>query len=118
MSASWNDNRAFPKGFAIAAIGIVAVFIVALVGFAFLHPAGYSGLYPWFPFGFFWIWPFGFILFFLFAKSFFWGWGWRSGYWADDGDSERILAVRYARGEITKEQFERVRKDLQKQGSS
>ena len=93
------------------AIGVVAVFIVALVGFAFLRPEG-PGLYAWFPFGFFWIWPLGFIVFFLIAKSFFWGWGWRSGHWSDYGDAERILAARYARGEITKEEFERVRKGL------
>jgi uncharacterized membrane protein len=57
----------------------------------------------------------GFFVFFLVAKSFFWGWGWRSGYSTDYGDAERILAVRYARGEITKEEFERVRKDFEKQ---
>src|SRR5712692_5829284 len=119
MTTSWSRNRGFPWLFVAIAAGIIAVSTVVAVGTVFVPSAGYAGrafFYPWSPFGFFWIWPlFGFLIIFLVAKWFFWGWGWRSDYWAHDSDAERILAERYARGEITREQFEQMKTDLERQ---
>jgi len=74
----------------------------------------YSGIHPWFIFGFlFWLVPliiFG-IAVVLVAR-------WLSGRGGHENDSRggntavRILEERYAKGEITKEQFERMKKDL------
>ena len=70
--------------------------------------------HPWF-FGFlFWLLPvflFGTVVF-LVAR---WlaGTGGRQGHQTGHG-AVRILAERYARGEITKEQFEQMKKDIQR----
>ena len=102
--------------------------VVALVGLVFVafalsflfHPyapgMAYYG-YPWFGWGFF---PFGLIflciLFFIF-RIVFWGWGgwgWRRGYYRYGyGDPREIIRQRYARGEITKEQFDQMMRDLE-----
>ena len=57
----------------------------------------------------FWFWPlvplFWFLVFFLFVRFFFW----RRGPWAYYGprepDAKAILAERYARGEITHDEY-------------
>ena len=103
---------------------IVALAALVIVVFAlswFMHPfapmMAYYG-YPWPGWGFF---PFGFIFFFIFIcfifRFAFWGWGgrrYRRGYYRyGDGDSSEIVRQRYARGEITKEQFDQMMKDLE-----
>jgi len=81
----------------------------------------YNG-YPFFGGWFFW--PIGifFFLIFLFfvARVMFWGWGgggWRHrysyGYGYGYGDAHEILRQRYARGEISKEQFDQMTRDLE-----
>jgi putative membrane protein len=115
MSTGLRRNRGFPWFFVPIAVGIIAVLTVVIVSTVFVRPAGYAAqaIYPWFPFGFFWIWPlFGFLIIFFVAKWFFWGWGWRSDYWTRYSDAGSILAERYARGEITREQFEQMKKDI------
>jgi putative membrane protein len=82
-------------------------------------PFFFAGGHP-----FFFFFPFGFVFFLIFvffvARLLFWGggawWGWRGRgyrsryyYW---GDAREILRQRYARGEITKEQFEQMNRDL------
>ncbi len=49
----------------------------------------------------------------FFLLRFFW-WGWWGGRgWSYGGDSAmQVLRERFARGELTKEQFEQMRKDL------
>lgn len=74
--------------------------------------------YPAYHFWFFF--PFGFLFFFLFIflilRLVFWrgyrGWGYwgHRRYW---GDAKEILRQRYARGEITKDQFEQMLRDLE-----
>ena len=80
-----------------------------------MHGAPHFGL--WFPFGGFWIFV-GLLVFFGLARRALWGprwWGgWRGGYgWHDRADEAfHILRERYARGEITKEQYEAMMRDL------
>ncbi len=103
-------------GWIIAAV-VAIVVVLALLGFAamlYFHPVMY---YPYtgpgyFPFFFF---PFGFLVFFLFLflifRLVFWrSWGW--GYWGHRGyygmDPKDIIKRRYARGEITKDQYDQM----------
>lgn len=51
-----------------------------------------------------------------------WGWGWRGGYsrgyWRGQGyygGATEILRQRYAKGEITKDQFDQMMRDLKAQ---
>ncbi len=71
--------------------------------------------YPHPFFGF--IFPFGFLLFFLIFFVFRWLlFPWKRGYyghWYHGGGAEEILRQRYARGEITKEQFDQMMRDLE-----
>ena len=104
-------------------IAAVVIFIGTLVAHTYFYPAGmmYNG-YPWpgwwfFPFGLFF---FLIFLFFIFRVAFWgwWGgWGWRRRYWYGYGygygDAHEILRQRYARGEITKEQFDQMNRDLE-----
>jgi putative membrane protein len=94
-------------------VAIVLVF-AALAAHAFYPSAMPSG-YPIFGW---WFFPFGFIFFFIFIffilRMVFWGfggWGWRRGYYRYGGARE-ILRQRYARGEITKDQFDQMMRDL------
>ncbi len=73
----------------------------------------------WFPFG--WIWIFlGFFLFFGLLRFAFWGPRWWGGYYRHYGygpygrenDAYHILRERYARGEITKDQYDAMMRDL------
>jgi len=105
---------------------VLVVGSLAFWGFTFatgghVPPFFFGGIYP--PFFFFF--PFGFVFFLIFiffiARLIFWGtwWGWRGRggwgyrgryyYW---GDAKEILRQRYARGEITKEQFDQMNRDL------
>jgi len=102
----------------------VAVIVVGIFAFLAGLYSTKTGIplvthYPFFPTGFGWVGAL-FSLFFLFwVLSWFfrpWGWGWgyrrRYGWWRND-DAERILGERYARGEITKDQFEQMMRDLE-----
>ncbi len=80
-----------------------------------------------FPFGFGWVW--GILGFFFFLWIFSWifsPWGWGRSWWRWGGpyryyqpwgheDAVEILRARYARGEITKEQFDSMMQDLRRQ---
>jgi putative membrane protein len=104
-------------------IGILVLFlVVALVASAMYFWAPYAMgttpniSHPFFVFFFFF--PLGFILFLLLIAlvirlAFR---PWRRGYyrrWRDWDDANEILRQRYARGEITKEQFEQMQRDLE-----
>jgi putative membrane protein len=104
---------------------LIGVFVVPFVffgGFERGYPGPgpyYGGPYFFFPFGFF---IFIFIVFFAVRWIFWgWGWGWRRGRYQGrwgygyGGDATEILRLRYARGEITKEQFDQMKKDLDEQ---
>ncbi len=71
--------------------------------------------YPFFPFRFGWLGGiFLILLLFWVARWSFWPWRGRDGYAYryPTKDPESILKERYARGEITKEQFEQIMRDL------
>jgi putative membrane protein len=120
-----NYREQHPRRGGIFGWVILAVVIVAIVSFFAVvalrgYPTGpmmtYNGypVFGWwffFPFGFFFIF---FILFFVGRFIFWpWGWGWRRRYWYGYGDAHEILRQRYARGEITKEQFDQMTRDLE-----
>jgi len=100
---------------------LAGLFVVPLLNGLPARPFAY---YPFFFF------PFGFLIFF-FAIFFVvrvlvwglgWGWGWRGGYsrgyWRGQGyygDAKEILRQRYAKGEINKDQFDQMMRDLKAQ---
>jgi putative membrane protein len=105
---------------------ILAVLIIGFLTAAFYFAGPMVGAttvtYPYYPHplvGFFFF-PFGIILFFLLfafiVRLAFWPW--RRGYYGHHGrwrswdDANEILRQRYARGEITKDQFEQMQRDL------
>jgi len=73
------------------------------------------GFHPWFFFGFlFWLVPaivLGIAV--IFIAKWLSGSGRRENNPSDGNSAVRILQERYAKGEITKEQFEQMKKDLQ-----
>jgi len=87
---------------------------VSLVLFALGNTGTRTGFYPFFGFG----WGFIFLFFLFFWGLRWWGgWGWGWGgygrrYWRYGDDAHAILRTRYARGEITKDQFEQMMRDL------
>jgi uncharacterized membrane protein len=98
-------------------LGLLAALIIGgLVIFALGFAFGFLPFAIFRPFFFF---PIGFLIFILFLflifRFAFWGWGWgwrRRGYYYYS-DSKEILRQRYARGEITKEQFDQMMRDIQ-----
>ena len=96
---------------------LAATVIAASFYFKAASPQAY-GWWPWAPFGWFFFIPLLFVAFF--ALRFFWwgrwgGWGGRGWYYQGDS-AMQLLRERFARGEITKEQFEQMRKDLAQTG--
>ena len=129
MQTTYDDRHLRARNpFLWVIVAIAALAVVLFVGMALFHyyyPAGmpYNGYgSPWLGWAYF---PFGifFFLFFLFIilRFAFWGWwggwGWRRRYWYGFGygygDAHEILRQRYVRGEISKEQFEQMTRDLE-----
>jgi len=99
---------------------LLAILVVPLVYFGWF---AIHGVYPYFPRPYFFF-PLGIIVFFVLIfvgfRVLFWGWGWgawRRGYYGGygyyRGSSLEILDERYARGEITKEQYDQMKRDIQ-----
>jgi len=118
-----NENDYRPGGIfrwlAIGMVILILVWVAASIVSTVTHPMGmypYQFYHPFFfPFGIF----FGiFMIFIVFGalKWIFrpWRWGRRRRYWRYRDESYYILRERYARGEITKEQYEQMMQDLQK----
>jgi putative membrane protein len=107
-------------------LAMVAV-VLTLVGLSlyfrsYAPPPYYGAQYPglwigWPLFGVGWILiPLFFFGVFFALRWFFWGgWGWGRGWYGRyyDDPAIEVLRERFARGEITKEQFERMARDLQ-----
>ena len=124
MQTTYDDrHHGARNGFVWAMAALAVLAVVFFLGISLVHyyyPTGmpYYG-YPWFGW---WFFPFGFIFFLLFLffifRVVFWGWGggWgrRRRYWYGYyGDAREIVRQRYARGEITKEQFDQMNRDLE-----
>jgi putative membrane protein len=117
-------HRRALMGWVIGGLVILLLAGLLLVPFLYGFPARPYAFYPFFFF------PFGFLIFFFaiffVVRALFWGlgwgWGWRGGYsrgyWRGQGyygSATEILRMRYAKGEITKDQFDQMMRDLKAQ---
>jgi len=102
-----------PLRLVIVPVAFVAVVAVIVVGVS-LHfkPSApqYYGWWPWAPFGWFLFVPLFFVAFF--ALRFLWWGGWDSDWYGGEDSAMQVIKERFARGELTTEQFEQMRKDL------
>ena len=101
----------------LALIG-VAVFLTILFPAQFRHSG--MGYFPGWPFGVFWGLLWLFVVLWLFSWVFRWSWWTLHGPsryrryrgWYDQDSASVIARERYARGELTAEQFDKIMKDL------
>lgn len=92
-------------------VGVAVV--TSLVLFATRTPGTVGARFFFFPFGWFGA-IFLFFGFFWVLRWFFWPWRWHGRpYWRYRDDALYILRERYARGEISKEQYDQMMRDLQ-----
>jgi putative membrane protein len=127
MQATYGDqrpHRSNPLAWAVLAIVVLAVIAFFAVLAFHGYPMGMSPYYYGYSgFGWWFFFPFGFLFFlgiiFLVSRLIFWPWGWggawRRHYWYGYGDAREILRQRYARGEITKDQYDQMNRDLDQQ---
>ncbi len=118
----WHAGHWIRLGF----LAVFAVFVGAIIYFMLVvvpnAPAGTYIMYPWWGFGWIWIF-FLFFLFFGLLRFALWGPRWWGGYYRHYGygpygrenEAYHILRERYARGEITKDQYEAMMRDLYQQ---
>ncbi len=114
-------RRHIGRWIALGFLALFAVFVGAMVYFMFTYGPTYmtAGGYYFFPFGFLGIF-FLFFLLFGILRFAFWGPRWWGGYYRHSGygysgrenEAYHILRERYARGEITKDQYEAMMRDL------
>jgi uncharacterized membrane protein len=116
-----HPHRVHPFAWAVLGVVVISVVVffalIAIRGYPTMpmSASGYPGYGWWFffPFGIF------FFLIFLFfvGRLIFWPWGggWRRRYYYGYGygDAREIIRQRYARGEITKDQFDQMMRDLE-----
>lgn len=110
------------------AIAVVLLLIGVFVYLSYGYPYGYGGYYGGMMGGTGGVWmlfliPIGLIVLIIIGYVIWRGFAWESGYYGGGhyrhynsyGDRENameILRQRYARGEISKEQFEQMKKDI------
>lgn len=111
----WNRMRRFAAWGVAGLIILIGALIVASLIFPGPRPFGAF----FFPFHFGWLGGiFMILVIFWVARWFFWPWR-RWGYYQPasqyrEDDAQNILRARYARGEITKEQYEQMTRDLER----
>ncbi len=125
MSTDLRSNRGPSRWWSLFPLLAIAAIVSTLIGLSiyfrgYAAPPYYGAQYPeWFGwpfFGFGWIFiPLFFIVIFFAFRWLFWGgWGWRRGWYGGYYDPAlETLRERFARGEITKEQFDSMAKDLE-----
>ena len=126
MQTTYDDRHIHARsGFLWIVVALAIVAVVVFLGSALAHNYFYPGGMPYYGYQWsgWWFFPFGFFIFLIFLffifRVAFWGfgggWGWRRRYWYGYGytDAREILRQRYARGEITKHQFEQMTTDLE-----
>jgi putative membrane protein len=104
--------RWIPFGILGGFLGIVLLgWVAVLLGWTHVPGPGYPvGFWPFFPFGFFLF----FVLFFFVARTIWWGGGWyRGGPGRYDVSAREILARRYARGEIGRDEYREMLRVLE-----
>jgi uncharacterized membrane protein len=116
---SERPHRGMRFGWLLVCLILLAVlaFVVALTVRVFFLPAAT----PYHPgrFFLFFLFPFGILVFclmvFAIVRLIFrpWGGGYRRAYWRHHSEATEIVKARYARGEITKEQFDQTMRDLE-----
>jgi putative membrane protein len=107
------DGRRQLRWALVPVLVVVALVATAIGASLYFNPGpvqGY-GWWPWAPFGWFFFIPLLFGAFFV-LRFFYWGWGGRAWYYGGDSATQ-VLRERFARGEITRDQYEQMRKDLQ-----
>lgn len=125
--STWKPHRYMLAWGIAALVAIVAIF--ATIGLALYYIPRPTGIvypyYGFFPFRFFFAIFFIFAIFWFFRWA-FWGWRWhyRGGYWGGYGywrhrdGAYYILRERYAKGEITKEQYDQMVRNLEQHRTS
>jgi putative membrane protein len=102
----------------LGVLGLIILVGVSIVISLYLGPRPSGSFYhPFFPLGFGWLG--GIFLVFIILGVLRWAfWPWKGGYrsyWQRD-DAHDILRQRYAKGEITKEQFDQMMRDIEHKG--
>jgi putative membrane protein len=93
----------------LIAATVIAIFVGASLFFHGVYP---NHWYPWPFFGWWFFIPVFFLVFFGF-RFFFW-WGPRGRWYGEEDQAIEILKQRFARGEISRYQFEQMKKDLER----
>jgi putative membrane protein len=112
-------HRGMRFGWLLVCLILLAIlaFVIALTVRVFFPPA--TTPYHDGRFFLFFFFPFGILFFclvvFAIVRLIFrpWGGGYRRAYWRHHGEAAEIVKARYARGEITKEQFDQMMRDLE-----
>jgi putative membrane protein len=103
----------------IGLIAVIGLSIALSIYFASWRTASFNYPFFFFPFHFGWLGGlFLIIIVLLIAKWFFWSWR-RGRYYSyphqQRPDAASIVKERYAKGEITKEQYEQILRDLRQE---
>lgn len=131
---SHNDRGRFPTVFVAIAAAVIAVVVIIIAVFAYFssrntyygygngYYGGYGMMGGWMGFPMLFMIPIMLIVLVVIGYAIWRGFGWgrgccgdHYGHYTSDGEREtamEILQRRYARGEISKEQYEQMKKDM------